>query len=34
VAEAAGDGAFAFERIEEVDLKGLPEPVPLFRVTR
>jgi hypothetical protein len=23
-----------FERIEEVDLKGLPEPVPLFRATR
>jgi adenylate cyclase len=34
VAEAADDGAFAFERIEETDMKGLPEPVPLFRVTR
>jgi adenylate cyclase len=34
VAEAAGDGTFAFERIEEIDLKGLLEPVPLFRVTR
>ena len=34
VAEATGDGAFTFERIEEVALKGLPEPVPLFRVTR
>jgi adenylate cyclase len=34
VAETAGDGAFAFERIREVDLKGLPEPIPLFRVTR
>ena len=34
VAEAAGDGAFAFERIREAELKGLPEPVPLYRVTR
>jgi len=34
VAEAAGDGAFAFERIREVALKGIPEPVSLFRVTR
>jgi class 3 adenylate cyclase len=34
VAEAAADGAFAFERIREVALKGIPEPVPLFRVTR
>ena len=33
VAEAAGDGAFAFERIREVALKGIPELVPLFRVT-
>jgi class 3 adenylate cyclase len=34
VAEAAGDGAFAFERIRDADLKGLSEPVPLYRVTR
>lgn len=33
VAEAAGDGGFAFERLRAVDLKGLPDPVPLFRVT-
>jgi adenylate cyclase len=33
VAEAAGDGGFAFERLREVDLKGLPDPVALFRVT-
>jgi adenylate cyclase len=32
VAEAAGDGAFGFERLREVDLKGLPEPVTLYRV--
>ena len=34
VAETAGGGAFGFERIHEVDLKGLTERVPLFRVTR
>lgn len=34
VAEAAGDAAFGFERIEDVELKGLPGPVALFRVTR
>ncbi len=34
VAEAAGDGGFGFERLREVDLKGLPEPVPLYRATR
>jgi hypothetical protein len=34
VAETAGGGAFGFERIHEVDLKGLPERVALFRVTR
>ena len=34
VAETAGDGGFAFERIREVALKGIPEPVALFRVTR
>ena len=33
VAEAAGDGGFAFERLRDGDLKGLPEPVPLYRVT-
>ena len=33
VAETAGDGGFAFERLREVDLKGIPEPVPLYRVT-
>jgi len=34
VVEAAGDGAFGFERIEDVELKGLPGPIALFRVTR
>jgi adenylate cyclase len=34
VAEAAGDAAFGFERIEDAELKGLPGPVALFRVTR
>jgi hypothetical protein len=33
VAETAGDGGFAFERLQEVDLKGLLEPVALYRVT-
>ena len=33
VAEAAGDGGFAFERLREADLKGIPDPVPLYRVT-
>jgi adenylate cyclase len=33
VAAAAGDGGFAFERLRDGDLKGLPEPVPLYRVT-
>ena len=33
VAETAGDGGFAFERLREVNLKGLTEPVPLYRVT-
>jgi len=34
VAEAAADdGGFAFERLRDGDLKGLPEPVPLYRVT-
>ncbi len=34
VAEAASDAAFGFERIEDAVLKGLPGPIPLFRVTR
>ena len=33
VAESAGDGGFAFERLREANLKGLPDPVPLYRVT-
>ena len=33
VAETAGDSGFAFERLQEVDLKGLLEPVALYRVT-
>jgi adenylate cyclase len=34
VAEAAGEATFGFERIEDAELKGLPGPVALFRVTR
>jgi class 3 adenylate cyclase len=34
VAEAAGHAPFGFERIEDAELKGLPGPVTLFRVTR
>jgi class 3 adenylate cyclase len=34
VVRAAGDGAFLFERVDDVELKGLPEPTPLFRVAR
>jgi adenylate cyclase len=34
VAEAADNGRFWFERIEDAELKGLPGPIPLFRVTR
>jgi adenylate cyclase len=34
VAEVAGDAAFDFERIEDAELEGLPDPVALFRVTR
>ena len=34
VAEAAGDAAFGFERIEDAEFKGLTGSVPLFRVTR
>ena len=34
VVHAAGDTTFAFERTDDVELKGLPGPIPLFRVTR
>ena len=34
VAEAAGDAPFGFERIADADLKGLADPVALYRVTR
>ncbi len=34
VANAARDKGFRFERIQDVKLKGYPEPVGLFRVTR
>jgi adenylate cyclase len=34
VVEAAGEATFGFERIKDAELKGLPEPVALFRVTR
>ncbi len=34
VAGAAGDGSYRFEPLEDARLKGIPEPVPLFRVTR
>jgi class 3 adenylate cyclase len=36
VAEATSfaDGSFRFERVDDADLKGLPGPVALFRVTR
>jgi class 3 adenylate cyclase/DNA-binding transcriptional MerR regulator len=34
VAEAAGDAAFGFERLEDAEFKGLTGSVPLFRVTR
>ena len=34
VAETARSSPFGFERIEDAQLKGLPEPVALFRVTR
>jgi class 3 adenylate cyclase len=33
VADAAGDG-FSFERIDDAELKGVPERVPLFRAER
>jgi class 3 adenylate cyclase len=34
VADVAGDGAFGFERMQDAELKGLPGPIALFRVTR
>jgi class 3 adenylate cyclase len=34
VAEAARDGSYWFEPLEVANLNGIPEPVPLFRVTR
>jgi class 3 adenylate cyclase len=34
VAEATGDSAYGFEQIEDAELKGVPEPVALFRATR
>ena len=34
VMDEAGAATFAFERTGDVQLKGLPEPIPLFRVSR
>ena len=34
VAAAARNGSYGFEPLENANLKGIPEPVPLFRVTR
>jgi class 3 adenylate cyclase len=34
VADVAGDGTFGFERMRDAELKGLPGPIALFRVTR
>jgi adenylate cyclase len=34
VADVAGDGAFGFERMPDAELKGLPGPIAIFRVTR
>jgi adenylate cyclase len=34
VVDATDSGAYRFLPLEGVDLKGIPEPVPLFRVTR
>jgi adenylate cyclase len=34
VVEASRDGRFGFERMQDTELKGLPGPVALFRVTR
>ncbi len=32
--DAVRDAPLGFEPLEEVTLKGIPEPVPLYRVTR
>jgi adenylate cyclase len=34
VVDAADGGRYRFEPLEDADLKGIPEPVPLFRATR
>jgi class 3 adenylate cyclase len=34
VMDEAGEATFAFERTADVQLKGLSEPIPLFRVSR
>ena len=34
IAGAARDGPYGFEPPEDANLKGIPEPVPLFRVSR
>ena len=34
VVDATGDGTFGFERMPDAELKGLPGPVALLRVTR
>jgi len=34
VVEVAADGGFGFERIEDAQLKGIPSPVALYRVSR
>jgi class 3 adenylate cyclase len=34
IMDETGVATFAFERTGDVQLKGLPEPIPLFRVSR
>ena len=34
VVEAADDGPFGFERIQDAELKGFPDPIALYRVAR
>ena len=34
IADATNDPTFGFERLEDASLKGLTQPIPLFRVTR
>jgi adenylate cyclase len=34
VVDAAGGGSYRFEQLEDANLKGIPGPVPLFRVRR